>query len=484
MPTYTPFLYSSQLPLYNMANLTYLGAFRLTGEAGVGRLDFSGASVAHRPPNGSNGTYGSIFMSVRTELGSQSQQDDVNIGEWEIPDTLDNTASGTGDALPTATQLQNIVRVESTTAGDNGTDTTSSLGHNIIGTMHVTSDDRLIVYHMPFYAGVTGEGWAVSTRTDKSVSIFSNAGNLSAGGSCFHTFGAPRDSAGLYISPVPTNYQSILGGTHVFGSGSSTASFDPRCSHGPALYTGNPNTFATGQLSLTQHLMYEDGYPLARAVPSPAHWKGTDTYTWDAYRQTQMIHYLSNFGDTSINENVDGNPCFLAYRNWIESAAPGSRVDWNTLAAPTGIINDYWAYTFSFVALGFIVPGTRTFLCMGHDSGMKFGGGYKFPLMTSATWTATGGQSEIDPDDVYTSAFWAYDMDDIIGATNAYDPFPYAYGQNPDPAPAWNRRDYPGSKAKSKDGFFDPTTNRVYITRAEVEVGSFSSHPVIEVYQV
>lgn len=459
--------------LYDINTMTYLGAFRLGPNTGASGVDYSGAVMAFRPPEGDNGTYGSIFVDG-FHLG-----DRCNIGEWQIPETLANPATfGPADSLPQADAIQPFIRISDTTAGNDGI---KSINGRFIGSMLYESG-RLFAYHLSPYSGFTGYGLA--NKTDKSLSVFSDAKNLSSGGYAFGDYDAPMDFAGLYNSPIPAINQSDFGGTHIFGSGGDRASYTPRVSFGPSIYVGDPGSYTTGTLNLVEKLEYQHTTALSRSITKPEKAIG-GSYAWDEYRQTQAIHYLDEMGlDTTNQVYLAGNtadPVWQGYKDWYDS---DPRIDWSTLTPPTEPINDIWGYVLSFVACGFIVPGTKTFLAIGHDAGSRYGAGYKMPRFQTS-WAPTAGPGPLDLYDVENTFYWAYNIDDILAASNLYDPTPYAYGPLPNQSVGWQvSGGYTDQVAKTRSGFFDPDTNRFYLSRSDVLNGSFGAVPVIEVYQV
>ena len=73
---------------------------------------------------------------------------------------------------------------------------------------------------------------------------------------------------------------------------------------------------------------------------------------------------------------------------------------------------------------------------------------------------------------------WFFDVDDILAATNVYDPRPYAYGR-------WDVPfgDNPGHVVIG--GAFDPVGRVLYVTLSKAgQVGTYDRPPLILTYRI
>jgi len=73
---------------------------------------------------------------------------------------------------------------------------------------------------------------------------------------------------------------------------------------------------------------------------------------------------------------------------------------------------------------GFFIPGTKTFAVIGHTAGLQSGIGYK---AVQSDGNTCGGPCPYDPAD-YSNYYWFYNVEDILSASESYQPKPYAYG--------------------------------------------------------
>lgn len=123
------------------------------------------------------------------------------------------------------------------------------------------------------------------------------------------------------------------------------------------------------------------------------------------------------------------------------------------LDAETGA-NDLWTHV-SRAVVGFVVPGTRTYLALGHTGGHRSGVCYK---CVQSGGTECGGFCPRDADDVAT-AYWAFDLLDLLavraGHLAPHAVRPYAYGPLALP--------FVGSDGEIAGGTFDPASGLAYL---------------------
>ena len=281
--------------------------------------------------------------------------------------------------------------------------------------MYASSGGKLYVNAVNFYDTV---GYRDMTL------VFDNASTLATGPYSGYYGYADKRRLANYISPIPVEWQSILGGTHLMGNGAGM-SVRTSYSNGPSLYavnladlTGEPK-----EISATKWLEYPVGHELSsKSLGYPT------AGTWDQYNQQG---YSSGYSQT----------------------------------------NDMWT-EIDAAQYGFIVPGTRTFAVIGHKSCLTSQCGYK---ITQSNGNVCGGPCPYDPDD-YHPYYWLFDLAEIVNATNSYDVEPYEYGELSVPY------DTTGADGMPSGGTFDPTTGKLYILLQKAYKYSGQGAPVVLVY--
>ena len=217
------------LPLLQFADLAYLGGFRLPANATNGdNFDFAGITVAYNPANNS------LFVGSRKG----------NVAEVSIPAAPVNSSSPA--AMPFGTFLQPFA------------DPTE--GHFSEIAASGASLSGLMVYGGKLYG--TGSIYYDATNA-QTVSHFSRATNLSQ--SSFSGMAQVWDTgkAGFvasYMTPVPAEWQSVLGGPAV--TGQCCVPIVTRTSLGPAAFAFNPaNVGAMSAVPATPLLYYPNEHP-------------------------------------------------------------------------------------------------------------------------------------------------------------------------------------------------------------------------------
>lgn len=138
--------------------------------------------------------------------------------------------------------------------------------------------------------------------------------------------------------------------------------------------------------------------------------------------------------------------------------------------------NDIWTHL-SRAVHGFIAPGTRTYVTVGHSGGHATGVCYKC-TPTGAT-EPCGGYCANDVGD-YAHYYWLWDVADLLavkqGTTQAWEVRPYEYGVFPT---AFTTRTLGG-------GAYDPASNLLYLTvqRADTDQGTYSNPPIVVAYRL
>ena len=221
--------------------------------------------------------------------------------------------------------------------------------------------------------------------------------------------------AGGWMSPIPEAWQASLGGSMITGA-SSGIPIISRTSVGPSAFVFDPRAFA-GEVSLDDPVSTQPllGYDLG----APLH------------------------DDLS---NTSGN-------------------------------NALWTHL-SRAVFGFIVPGSRTYLTLGHSGGHG-PSGVCYKCVPTGAEAACGGYCSRDPAD-RSLYYWAYDVGEFEAvARGEREPQtlrPYASG----PFVA------PFSTSEMGGGAFDAEAGLLYLTmqRADREQGPYSNPPVVVVFAI
>lgn len=229
----------------------------------------------------------------------------------------------------------------------------------------------------------------------------------------FFTFQGGAGHTSGWISPIPRGWQPLFGATALTGQ-SSGIPIIGRCSVGPSAFAFDP-------LDLV-------GNP---TVPLPV-----PTRTLLDFSLNHPLH------DDLSNSSLE---------------------------------NDLWTHL-SRVVYGFIVPGSSTYVTLGHSGGHESGVCYK---CTQSDGTLCGGYCPPDAED-YDHYYWLWDLRDLRAVQEGQRPphsvRPYDHGVFPTP---FSTRQLGG-------GSFDPGSGLLYLTvqRADRLQGTYSNPPVVVVYAI
>lgn len=224
----------------------------------------------------------------------------------------------------------------------------------------------------------------------------------------FHSYQGEAGHTSGWISPVPASLQSQFGGTHITGH-SSGIPIISRTSVGPSAFSFNHSDLS-----------------------------GTDT-VGDQVATTRLL-------DFSLAHPLH------------DDLSNDSRT------------NSLWTHL-SRVVYGLIVPGTRTYLTIGHSGGHTSGVCYK---CTQSDGNLCGGYCARDAEDYY-HYYWLWDINDLLevdkGSKPSYAVKPYDYGVFPTP---FATDEFGG-------GTYDEVAGLLYLTvqKADREQGTYSNPPVV-----
>ncbi len=413
------------LPRASLSHFKYLGSFKAPfGIYGVGRIAFN--------PNG-NGGQGSLFI----EGGGSNA---FSVGEIAIPQPLLVSGRDQLAQLPTAAVLQNrsdiYARIpQKATSWPSGNVNTFNNGNNAVFGGLYFEGGKLYFNAYTYYGGVT------ELATTGRIENPANLATTTITG-MFRTQGATRTAG--WMMPIPSEWRTRLGGTHLVGHDNGITCVE-RTSAGPTLYAFNLADMASAANGT--------------AIPTTAR---------------------MNYPDLS-----------------------GARALWGNDMTNVSGLNKMWTFM-TKAGVGFIIPGTRTYALLGTTGGCnpKLGNPYQGtpepafvpPIAGTIAYKGTdtlgftyGGPMVWDAQDQH--AFYAlYDLEEILAATNSWDPRPYAYG--PFPAPFARAGNYtrPGQMPDHiGGGAWDPAARRLYVTLPAADNDSdalYTGTPVIAVYEL
>lgn len=237
--TLNPALASNPAYQYYSFNDNYLGAFRITadpGGEGLGTMRFGDGAIAYNPDNNS------LFISGH-------DTDGCIIAEFNIPASFSTSTTLTD--LPIATVRQQCVR-----ARDRGTGLKTGLVYEVKPAGLYYNSGRLMI-------SVYGQ-YSQSPNFDTQYLVFRDANNLDTSAVDGWMLTPNPMAACGSVAPIPAEYQSALGGTHITGFSNSTDKGSTQAlSSGPAAYSFSPNailtdsaTIGTGTLSINRLMHY------------------------------------------------------------------------------------------------------------------------------------------------------------------------------------------------------------------------------------
>ncbi|MCP5005372.1 MAG: hypothetical protein GY941_15765 [Planctomycetes bacterium] len=319
---------TGDLPLAVWGDFTYAGGFAVPSDNPV-----SGASPAGRFRSSVNGvmalssTAGNMLMVGNPGPG---MADRVSFAEVTIP-TL-NASNVTVASLPVATFVQGFAEP------DLGITTGGSDENDIISGMF-SYDGKIIGTVAKYYDG-GGDNtyfmWVMDDDLTNTKGYYTLTG--------YHSNGF--EAAG-WITPVPAEWQSAIGSAHIMGSASNWA-ITGRCSIGPSMFGIDLDDLTVSTPSSPISISEKMNFPFALS-----HSLSEAEYPSHGY---DYLDFASNI--------VRQDNAYVA----------GAEVDYPDQGSALG--NDIWTVK-SLAAIGFIVPGSRTYAVFGTMVGAADGIGYK-----------------------------------------------------------------------------------------------------------
>jgi len=283
----------SALPRMTIDQMQYAGAFRLpSGTFGSSSANYSYGAIGYNP--------------ARKSLYVAGNERDGAIAEFAVPQVVNSTKLA--DLKTAGSPLQDFVNVTRKASIDVGQ------GIRVSGIFY--SGGKLLVNVYRFYD--------LGPFLTKQALILSNANDIKGSTTRGYISTAGDSAAAGWVSPIPKDLQTMLGGTHMCGFTSSTArALVYNSSEGPAAYSFNP----------------------VEAMASDASSMPTN----------QLMRFTPDVGLVTREQ---------LYNN--------------------DLTNKLWTFI-SEGSFGMVMPGTRTYMVLGgsggHESGVAYGdppyGGYK-----------------------------------------------------------------------------------------------------------
>lgn len=391
------------LPLISIADIerAFQGAFKVEYRSPADQADDS-LSLRSSYANGRiayNAARQSVFIDSHVYADA--------IGEFKVPGQL--SRSPNTDNLPNAQVLQDYSPII------DRANTPNDERINELGGMALLGDE-LFVQVYDYY-----DAPARDTHTTLVVRDASRVATSQVDG-FFDLAGAGKTLN--YLSPIPKQWQALLGGDYLAGNGGGVP-INSRLSIGPSLFAFKSKDFAakaSGDIQSKEWLSYDLRKPLS-----------TTAGKWDSYND---IGLTTNFAQSN--------------RLWTQSSAA-------------------W--------FGFIPAGTRTFVVLGQSGMHNSGGGYK---ITQTNGNLCGGPCPYDAHDS-SPYYWLYDMKDVVSAKQSDTLLPYAYGEFNS---RYEQKGYKGITGGVSGGAYDPKSGQLFLLLKSATKSSNAGSPVVSVYQL
>ncbi len=408
------FAQATNLPLLQIEALEYEGAFIISGyNFGESEANYTSGTIAYNSANNS------IFIAGFDLDGA--------VGEFSIPALVNSKVVAD---LNSATILQNFKQILNLTPDSNPQSIDRISGLYVF-------NNKLIVNGIEYY-----DAPANNTHTTLVIEDANNINTSAING--YYSLQGEAHAAG-WISTIPTEWQTLLGGSHMTGNSSKYA-INSRMPMGISAFAFDPNNLVgspSGSIPTTTLIDFDLSNPL---------YADYDTYE-DANYNVIEVNGTTPPGHTVIDADVIVGE------------------------------NDLWT-EISQASYGFIVPGTRTYLTIGSSGGHNSGIGYK---PTQSDGNVCGGPCAYDANDEY-NYYWLWDVNDLLAVKNGtlqhYDVRPYAFGLFNVP---FQTDLYTNTQEIHTivGGTYDVASNLLYLSVYDgASTGPYDKNPVIVAYSI
>lgn len=320
---------------------SYLGAFRVPG-GDYGTAPYDDLNYTENPVIGLGSAPNRIFMAGRDTGGTKNVR---AFAEFSIPTLIGGTSLS---ALNIASNTQVFRDVLSSPPS-------------------VTTDwsEGRVLSHMRAVNGmVVGTAYGYYTSTDTPIWVLDNASSIATASLRGFFDISGRQIYGGWITDIPPEHQTALGGTHIIGfSMAGDRAILSKYSNGPSMAVIDLSGITSG------------------SPPS--------------------------------------NGATISITPLMEFSQPNGLTPEGSLGAS----GTAWTYM-SGGEIGFIVPNTRTYMIIGTSGGHVTGSTYWDP---HPPWAEYKGYGPLSEEDEY-NYYWMFDLDEILAAENLYDPAPYEHG--------------------------------------------------------
>lgn len=313
-----------------------------------------------------------------------------------------------------------------------------------------TSSDPRCVFEVSGKLVITQHAKYPGSNNQDQIIVIDDVSDISSSSIRGYYEAVDRNMSAGWIGDIPSEWQSLLGYTHFMGA-SHIDSITNRSSVGPSFYgiTIDDILLGTGGDIISNDKFI--AYPLG---------SGTRSIANTVYPTTNMLN-----ADDSVNGPSIGNDLY-------------------NFQTP---ING-----------GFIIPGTRTYLCMGAAAGMgdapvtgldswvDYGREWAYGLDGSIITIAKGYASILRYDS--KPFFMMFDLNDILSAKNGEisteDVAPYAWGRIPEPEYFPNYIPENKTRDSVTSGFcysFNPNTNEIWVSHSKNHwPGAHNGYPIVQ----
>lgn len=355
-----------ELPLIQVENFEYQGAFTFKEQKGVSSLAYTNGKIAVNPKTNS------IFI-----IGHDHKD---AIAEYEIPQLkIDNNTQN----LNTAVQIQNFSYLLSRVINN-------SENHDVLGGL-IVIDNQLIFHSYKYYDA--------PANNIKTTSILRNISDLE--NSPIDGMFSIQGKAHLisWMSKIPSIWQSYLGGDLISGA-SSTIPIDSRSSMGPSAFALNLSDILSVSnyseiIPAIKLLDFDLQHILSTTQAGWEHywtWKSENQYNYKGKIECDMSTHICNYNASLVLD--------------VENI-------WNSASG---------------TSFGFIIPGTRTYATIGGTGMLNAGGGYKITQSNGNVCGGPCTYEPLDLD--YYIWLWDVNdfLDVKNGLKQSYEVKPYYHG--------------------------------------------------------